>query len=104
MPGQNNLESQKKSMSVILKNSFSSWGQRQQCSSGTSIAMAAVWQQQHGSMVVAVAAQQRRWWQQCCAVAAWQHDSGNMSMRCYKVFMVEVQNMYLSNMLHMTVS
>jgi hypothetical protein len=54
-------------------------------------------------MVVAVAAQQQQWRRQCCVAAAWQHDSGNMRMRCYKVFMVEVQNMYVWNMLHMIV-
>jgi hypothetical protein len=56
--------------------------------------------------MVAAAAAQQRWWQQqwCCAAAAWQHDGGDMRMRCYKVFVVKVQNMYLWNMLHMIVS
>jgi hypothetical protein len=67
---------------------------RQQRSGSNSIAMALVWRQQRGSMVVVAAAAQRWWWrQQCCAAAAWQLDGGNIRMRCYEVFMVEVQNM-----------
>jgi hypothetical protein len=76
---------------------------RWQHSSGGRIPVAAVWWQQRGGMVAAAAAQWRRWRGQSGAVAAWHHDGGDMRMRCYKVFVVEVQNMYLWNMLHMIV-
>jgi hypothetical protein len=42
----------------------------------------------HGSMVM-VATAQRQWRRQCCALAAWQHDSSDMRLRCCKVFVVE---------------
>jgi hypothetical protein len=78
--------------------------QRRQQGGSNSVAVAAVWRQQCGSMVAEVAAQWRWWRQQCCVAAAWQHDGSNMRMMCYKVFVVEVQNMYLWNMMHMIVS
>jgi hypothetical protein len=80
------------------------WRQRWQRGDGNSVVVVAVWRQQRGSIGAAVEAQRQWWWQQCCAVASWQHDGGNMRMRCYKVFVAEVQNMYLWNMLHMIVS
>jgi hypothetical protein len=66
--------------------------------------VAAAWQQRRGSMVAVAVAQWRQWQRQCCTAAAWQHDGGNMRMRCCNVFVVEVQNMYLWNMLHMKIS
>ncbi len=82
------------------------WWRRQR-SGGSCVAEGAAWQQQHGSMVAAAAAQRRqRWWQRSSSVeaAVWQHDGSNMRMRCCKLFVVEVQNMYLWNMFHMIVS
>jgi hypothetical protein len=82
------------------------WRQRQR-SGSSCIAKGAAWRQKHGSMVAVAAAQrQQQWWQRNSSVAAavWQHDGGNMRMRCCKVFAVEVQNMYLWNMFHMIVS
>ncbi len=80
------------------------WRRRRQRGGGNSVAVVAEWRQQRSSIGAAMAAQPRWWQHQCCAVAAWQHDGGNMRMRWYKVFVVEVQNMYLWNVLHMIVS
>ncbi len=51
--------------------------QWQQRSGGSSVA-AAAWQHGGGSGSTAAAAAR-----QCCAAAAWQHDGGDIRMRCY---------------------